>query len=272
MSVRILVTFLAAAVATAACTVSPGSPSATTRPSVPAHSATQSPSPTATPSASPTVEPTPTPSPTTPEGLEAIDLRVTGCPGGVVLEWSLALDARFHHYTALRGPEPEIDPAWPPIAPAVDWGDTFVTDRFITSAVDASIIPTETSWNYRVMAYDVANRPVAASPVRHARLNDVIDLGPINIEPGDEPGTTLLDWRLFGGLSRCFSAYRVLIGPAGGTPSTELTSIARQDGSELVTTGLHSGETYTVRVDALRTTTLGGFIVARSETATYTVP
>ena len=35
MSVRILVTFLAAAVATAACTVSPGSPSATTRPSVP---------------------------------------------------------------------------------------------------------------------------------------------------------------------------------------------------------------------------------------------
>ena len=197
---------------------------------------------------------------------------MTGCPGGVVLEWSLALDARFHHYTALRGPEPEIDPAWPPIAPAVDWGDTFVTDRFITSAVDASIIPTETSWNYRVMAYDVANRPVAASPVRHARLNDVIDLGPINIEPGDEPGTTLLDWRLFGGLSRCFSAYRVLIGPAGGTPSTELTSIARQDGSELVTTGLHSGETYTVRVDALRTTTLGGFIVARSETATYTVP
>ena len=39
-----------------------------------------------------------------------------------------------------------------------------------------------------------------------------------------------------------------------------------------MTAGLHSGETYTIRVDALRTTTLGGFIVARSETATYTVP
>ena len=189
-----------------------------------------------------------------------------------MLEWTPTSDPAFHHYTALRGPDPEIDPAWPPIAPAVDWGDTYVTDRFITSAVDSSIIPTPTIWNYRVMAYDAANRPVAASPVRHARLHDVVDLGPLLIEPGTDPGSTAIDWRLFGGLNRCFSVYRVLIGPGSGPPTSTLTAVARQGTTDVVTTGLHSGQTYTIRIDAARTTTLGDFVVARSETATYTVP
>lgn len=201
-----------------------------------------------------------------------MDLRVTGCPGGVVLEWSASIDPAFHHYTALRGPDAEIDPAWPPIAPAVDWGDTYVTDRFITSAVDASIVPTETVWNYRVMAYDASNRPVAVSPVRHAQLADVVELGALEISPGADAGTSHLDWGLFGGLGRCFSSYRVLIGPGGGAPSSVLTSIVDQGTTELDTRGLHAGETYAVRIEAVRTTTLGRFVVARSDTVTYTAP
>ncbi len=235
-----------------------------------AATATPSPSPTATAAASSTPAPTPTSSPV--GGLEELDLQATGCPGGVVLEWSSTLDPAFHHYTALRSPDSEIDPAWPPIAPAVDWGDTYVTDPFITSGVDASIIPTDTIWNYRVMAYDAANRPLAASVVRRAKLDDVIELGEIEIGPGATEGSTRLDWRLFGGLGRCFSSYRVLVGTGGGSPSNALTSIGDQDASELETHGLHSGVTYTIRVDALRTTTLGGFVVARTETVTYTVP
>ena len=66
---------------------------------------------------------------------------------------------------------------YPPVAPAVDWGDTYTTDRFVTTAVDASILPSDTVWHYRVMAYDVRGRAIAASPVRDARLQDEADLG-----------------------------------------------------------------------------------------------
>ena len=51
-----------------------------------------------------------------------------------------------------------------------------------------------------------------------------------------------------------------------------MTVISSQDVTEVQTAGLHAGETYAVRVDAVRTTTLGSFVVARSETATYTPP
>ncbi|MCV0402593.1 MAG: hypothetical protein K5924_02660 [Chloroflexi bacterium] len=270
MSDRRVALLVAVLLVTAACAPAPTAPSPSFLPTTTA--ATASPRPTPTPASTPAPTASPTPTSTPVGGLEPMDLRVTGCPGGVVLEWSASVDAEFHHYTALRGPEREIDPAWPPIAPAVDWGDTYVTDRFITSAVDASIVPTETIWNYRVMAYDASNRPVAASPVRHARLDDVVELGVLEITPGPEEGTTHLDWRLFGGLSRCFSSYRVLVGTGGGAPSTVLTAISDQGTTELVTGGLHSGETYSIRVEAARTTTLGGFVVARTETVTYTAP
>ena len=47
------------------------------------------------------------------------DLDVTGCPGGVVVDWSPAGQPEVHHYTALRSIEPDVNPAYPPIAPAV---------------------------------------------------------------------------------------------------------------------------------------------------------
>jgi hypothetical protein len=213
---------------------------------------------------------TPTPSPAE-DGLEVLDLAVTGCPGGVVVDWSPAMSDEFHHYTALRSLDDEIATDYPPIAPAVDWGDSFATDRFVTSAVDATLIPSETTFAYRVMAYDERNRPVAASPARRTRPTDVVKLGKLVVEPGAD-GATHLDWSLFGGLGRCFSGYRVLIGPAGSTPSTTLTVVSAQETTELETVGLRGGEAYTVRVEAVRAATLGSFVVARSSTATYEVP
>ena len=59
---------------------------------------------------------------------------------------------------------------YPPIAPAVDWGETYATDPFVTSAIDASILPSSFTWHYRVMAYDILNDPVSASPVRVAHI------------------------------------------------------------------------------------------------------
>ena len=221
------------------------------------------------PTATASVTPVPPPNPDAPETLE---LQVTGCPGGVVVDWSPALHPEFHHYIALRSIEPVVDTAYPPIAPAVDWGHSFATDRFITSAVDATLIPSDTDLYYRVMGYDEVNRVVAASPVRHANLTEVVNLGPLVIEPGEEAGSTLLDWTLFGGLGRCFSAYHVLIGPLGTTPGSTLTVMSDQSTTELETTGLHPGASYAIQVRAVRTTTLGDFTVAATEVAGYTVP
>ena len=231
------------------------------------------PSASATPSASAALQ-TPSASPTPPvdaEGLEVIELEVTGCPGGVALDWSPASHAEFHHYLALRSLEPKVATAYPPIAPAVDWGHSYGTDRFVTTAVDASLIPSEASFYYRVMAYDEEDRPVAASPVVQSRSMEAVDLGPLVVAAGAD-GATQLDWEPFGGLEGCFSVYRVLIGPDGSAPSSTLTDISSQDVTELQTVGLHAGETYAVRVDAVRTTTLGSFVVASTQTATYAVP
>ena len=136
-----------------------------------------------------------------------------------MLDWSPTTHPEFHHYTALRSPEREISPRYPPVAPAVDWGDTYTTDRFVTSAVDASIIPSETRWFYRVMAYDSRNRVVAASSVRGARLRAPTGLGQLEVGAGPD-GVTRLSWRTYDGEDRCFSAYRVLAGSGGGALDT----------------------------------------------------
>lgn len=152
----------------AGCTRDAGAsptPTATATPTVkPAPSRTASPSPS--PTSTPTAAPTPRPS----GMLGTLEMRATSCPGGVVLEWSPLSDAQFHHYTVLRSPSGEIATEYPPVAPAVDWGETYATDPFVTAAVDASILPSDTVWNYRAMAYDALDAPIAASGVRQAIL------------------------------------------------------------------------------------------------------
>jgi len=252
-------------------TVIPAPPTGVATPSASAGSAVPSASETPSASASQST-PTPTAAPTPgPEGLEVLELEVTGCPGGVALDWSPTTNTEFHHYTALRSLEPNVAPAYPPIAPAVDWGRSYGTDRFVTSAVDASLIPSEAVFSYRVMAYDQGNRPVAASIIGRTRPTAVVDLGALVIEAG-AGASTRVAWGRFDGLDGCFSEYRVLVGVDGAPPSTTLTVISSQEATELETAGLHAGVTYAVRIDAVRTTTLGSFVVATSDTVTYTVP
>jgi len=199
-----------------------------------------------------------------------MELEAISCDGGVVLDWSASGHPAFHHYTALRSPEREIAPDYPPIAPAVDWGDSYATDRFVTSAVDASIIPSDTRWFYRVMAYDADGAVVGASPVRGAQLGQIDDLGELELE--ELPGVrTRIEWQPYEGFSRCFSSYRVLFGTAGSA-NTVLTVISGQEVTQMETDALHPDTTYTLRVQAVRATTLGSFVVAESEVGSYTVP
>jgi hypothetical protein len=277
MPERFIIGLLVALLAGCALPAVPSSAPPATNPADPAGAPPMAPSPTAAADPPPTASlPTRTastvPIPTLdPEGLEVLELEATGCPGGVALDWSPANGSEFHHYTALRSLADEVDTAYPPIAPAVDWGDSYVTDRFVTSAVDATLIPSEAIFSYRVMAYDSRDRAVAASPVRRARPSEVAELGALKVEAGEE-GAVRLEWGLFGGPAGCFSTYRVLIGPLAARPETILTVISDQSTTELETAGLHPGVGYAVRVEAVRTTTLGTFVVGRTEMASYTVP
>lgn len=235
---------------------------------IPVATASQS-SPDGTPAASVSTDPTPLTSPSAPPDPLALELQATGCTGGVVLEWSPSRHPDFHHYTALRSPEAEIETAYPPIAPAVDWGDTYATDRFVTSAVDASILPSARRWHYRVMAYDAAGRVVGSSPVRSARLSPVDDLGTLTATSGID-GATVLRWSPYGGFSGCFTSYRILAGL--GAPQSALTVVSDLATTEVRTDALHPGLTYALKVQAVRVTTLGSFVVGESDVITYTVP
>jgi len=229
-------------------------------------------SPSLTVAASPTAEPTAaaTSVPTPPPDRFDLDLATFSCEGGVVLEWSPSGDPDFHHYVALRSPERRIRTNYPPIAPAVDWGDSYATDRFVTSAVDASILPSETPWNYRVMAYDARGRAIGASPVRIGRLRDQVSIGPLVVEPGED-GTTRMSWTPYRGIGSCFSAYRIAFSIGGG-PSTVLSVISDQETRSIESAALHSGATYQLRVQAVRTTLQGSFELGETDTVSYTVP
>jgi len=220
--------------------------------------AAATPSSTGSPSAAPAPDPA------------LLELAVTSCNGGVVLDWSPSRHPDFHHYRGLRSPEREISPQYPPIAPAVEWGDVYATDPFVTSGFDASIIPSSTEWHYRVVAYDAAGRVVSASPVDAGRLHPTHDLGTLEAT-GIEESRTRLRWEPFEGEAECFSAYRVLYGTTG-VPGTLLTTVSARDRTEIETGALHPGVTYALRVQAVRTTTLGHFVVGETEVLTHTAP
>lgn len=237
-------------------------------------SGTPVPTPGASLRETPTTEPTPTERPTpvplsTPSPAPGtLALEALSCDGGVALQWSPSADAGFHHYTALRSPNREIPPFYPPIAPAVDWGGTYATDRFVVSAVDASVEPSQEDWNYRVMSYDAQGRAIESSSVVTAQLLPVAVLGPASAEAAGRR-TTRLEWDAYVGLSACFTEYRVLYG-ASDPPTTLLATVSDRRVTTLETDALHAGTTYVLRVEAIRTTALGSFVVARSELVSYT--
>lgn len=265
-----LVALACAALLAAGCTLISGETSVS--PSLVDVTPRPEPTPTATPSASavPTATPSPSPTPSPTPDPSALALEVTSCNGGVVLHWSASTDPAFHHYTALRSPEREIEPHWPPIAPAVDWGDTYATDRFVTSGADASIIPSDTTWFYRLMAYDADGVVIGTSPVRTGQLRPVDGLGAVEVEAADD-GRTRLRWEAYDGPADCFSHYRVQYGTSG-FPDTVLAIVSGRDTTELLTDALHAGIGYQLRVQAVRATTLGAFVVGESEITGHVAP
>lgn len=220
------------------------------------------------PPATPGVLPTPIPVRPLPPEPGTLALKAHSCDGGVVLEWSPSADPAFHHYTGLRSPESDISPVYPPISPAVDWGGAYATDRFVVSAVDSGLLASDKAWHYRLVSYDADGRVLESSAVETATVRPVASLGELTVE-GVRGRTTRIAWTPYSGLAACFTEYRVLYGTVS-PPATLLATVSGRRSTSLDTDVLRADTTYVLRVDAVRATPLGSFVVARSEVATFT--
>jgi hypothetical protein len=243
-----------------------------------------SPSPAPTPKASPTPAPSPTPkpsptstpkpSPTPAPAVGSLTLSATSCNGGVVLDWSSWAGADFHHYTAVRGTSEFATPdAYPPAKPIVAIDGTFTKERTTTDGPDTGGAAGVKYW-YRALAFSADDRVIAASPLRTAVAKPVKALGePVTSVAG---GSIQIDWTAYGGPATCFTYYKVVWSASSTTPSyigdhdgavpyeTQSTATATID-------GFTSGTWY-VRVQAIRVTALGKFVVAETGVATVDVP
>jgi hypothetical protein len=236
------------------------------------------PKPTPKPTAKPTPEPTPKPTPApTPVPLAMLSLATTGCPGGVVLDWS-AYEAggAFDHYLTLRNTSESIPKAYPPQGGAVDPGGTYTTDPFKTSAVDAELSAGVTYY-YRTMAFNADDGVIGASPVVSAVASPVGSLGSLSV--GAVAEGTKMAWTAYAGSEACFTYYKVVYSEENPSPSylggdPYLAALGDPSTSQYVagSEALVSGHTYYLRVQVIRATDLGGFLVAQTDVATYTVP
>jgi hypothetical protein len=251
-------------------TVSPGpltpSPTATPRPT---------PRPATRPAATPTPRPTPEPTPK-PTPVPSLSLGTLSCPGGVIVDWGAYGGAGFRRYATVRATGGSIPKAYPPRDGATYLDGSSTRDRSATSTYDATGA-SGTTYYYRTMALDRADRVLAASPVRAATAKTVGELGELVVGPGDG-GTTAFSWTPYAGPADCFSYYKLVFSASDPTPSyfegAQVLGFSSDRGLAGASYPVEQG-TYHFRLQVIRTTALGTppkFLVAQSAVATYTVP
>lgn len=252
---------------------SPASSPSPTVPATPSPIVASTPTPTPRPTVKPTAKPTPTPSPepTTPP-IGALSMTASGCHGGVLLDWSPSAGGGFDHYFSLRSASSEIPAAYPPQGGAVGVDSSFSGDPGKTDGFD----PTPDIGGgryYRTMAFDADDRVIAVSPVVSVTAKPIKDLGGLTIGPS--AADTSFGWAAYGGPAPCFGYYKLVWSAGSSTPSY----LGEHDGAIAVdgqatgsaTLAIPSG-TYTFRIQAIRPTSTGKFIVAQTAPVEYTVP
>ena len=250
-------------------------PSASPTPGpIPAVIATPAPPPPPTPI--PTIQPTPLPTPTPVPAVGTMALAAGGCNGGVLLEWSKVVDARFHHYATLRSTSADIPAAYPPQAGAVEVPGSFVKDPAATSAADASA-PAGATLHYRTLAVDAANLVIAASPVRSAVAKPVAALGPLSATPAVEPGKSTFAWAPYPGPGACFSYYKLVYSETDPSPSylsgsAAWAAVGNQAQTSVTIGEAVSGATYYVRLQAIRAVATGKMVVAQTDVLVWQAP
>ncbi len=202
--------------------------------------------------------------------MGVLSLAATGCPGGVVLDWS-AYDgaAAFNHYLTLRNTSESIPEAYPP-----QGAHSSVLEK--TSAVDAELSPGVTYY-YRSMAFNADDSVIAASSVTSAVASPVGSLGSLGV--GAVAEGTKMAWTAYSGSGACFTYYKVVYSEENPTPSylggDPYLAALSDPSTDRYIAGLEAlvpAHTYYLRVQVIRGSDLGGFLVAQSDVATYTVP
>jgi hypothetical protein len=244
-------------------------PSTTTGPRTPR----PTPRPTPTPSPNPTSKPTPTPSSKPTPTLEPLSFAASACPGGVVLDWASFTGAGFDHYLILRSTSASIPAAYPPQDGARAVGSTYTTDRSRTEGYDR-IDRGAATLRYRAIAFDHRNKPLAASAVETVRTKPVKRLGTLAVDSAES--STRFDWTPFAGQAGCFTTYTLFYSATDPTPGHNggdpiAWSGTNQDVGTAFVEGLVPG-TYWFRLQVIRTTSLGKFVVAQSSVVKYKVP
>ena len=241
-------------------------PTAEPTPSVtPKPTPVPTPEPTAVPTPVPTLAPTPAPTPVPPPPVAALEMATSSCNGGVVLDWSTYGGAAFDHYLLLRLGTPGA--AGKPL----DGGWVGYAEK--TTGHDASGDAGRTYW-YRTTAYAadgaLLGRSEAVPGVASARA----PLGGLVAKPDTEG--TLVKWTPFGGSAACFTYYKVVWSAEDTTPSyldgDPAMAVSGKESNMAVLTELEPATTYYIRVQVLRSSHTGSFLVAESDVATYTTP
>jgi hypothetical protein len=223
------------------------------------------------PTPTPTPKPTPVPSPT-PKPIGSLNIGLTGCPGGVAIGWSPA-GGPVAKYRTLRNTSSSIPVAYPPTGGAVEV-PTAKAGAGMTSAYDASGMVGAT-YHYRTLALDASGAVIATSGVASAAAQPVVGLGPLVVAP--DAGGTRFSWTPFTGSPACFTYYKLVYSLDGSPPSyvegdPHLMAIGEQGTATAVSADLAPGATYTLRLQAIRATDTGPFVVAQTEIASYTAP
>jgi hypothetical protein len=201
-------------------------------------------------------------------------LSAAGCNGGVVVQWSPISDARFAKYRTLRSTSSSIPAVFPPQGGAVEVPTAKSGSMGAASGYDAPAAPGTTLY-YRTLALDAGGSVIAASSVASATAQSVKALGPLVVSP--DAGGTRFSWTPFTGSAACFTYYKLAYTIDGSPPSylegdPYLLASGDQGQATYVSGDLVSGKTYTLRLQVIRATDTGAFLVAQTAVATYTAP
>jgi hypothetical protein len=202
-----------------------------------------------------------------------MDLALTACPGGVVLDWTKP-GSSVTSYRALRSSGPEAPSTYPAdggtdvATAASSSGD--VTDGF-DPTLDGGATPA-----YRVFAFGEGGQLLRFSPSQSVTTIGRKDLGTPTIE---NLGTAKfrVGWSTGDVTASCFSSGRLVVSDSDPEPSwakgsTTVAVISDRLATSNVVDSLPSGGTYWVRYEILRSTGTGSFIVARTSAIQVTVP
>jgi hypothetical protein len=254
---------------TASGTTTPIEPSATPS-ATPARTPEPTPTPTRTPTPTPTRTPEPTGKPTPTPPPATIGLSAFACDGGVLLDWSSFSGDGFVRSVVLRSGSESIPVAWPAAGGAVAIETATTTNPTISDGFHLTPDGASTVY-YRALVVGAANHVLAASPVRSATTHPMEPLGGFTVTPGT--GNATFGWTAFGGPADCVTAYELVWSTDSSSPSYlgDHAGAAPLTGPGASSDAFGSG-TFFFRVQAIRTTSLGSFIVAQTGVTQATIP